>query len=173
MFVRVPRDYYEQDLDFRRQCLSAASVQHLCKSIVMENTRAPHDFVECGGFANSKFYCVIIQVLQTAPLSSHCKAERYANRLLFAVQYAARLHAEKLKRYLAKLNSKLGSKNFNMRLAPSEISDRLTSYTHNAVRVAQSCFNTVMHGHLAKPSACAGHAHLHGNTTANNHVPLH
>ena len=51
------------------------------------------------------------------------------------MQYAARLHAEKLKRYLANLNGKLGSKNFNMRLAPSQISDRLTSYTHNAVRV--------------------------------------
>ena len=63
------------------------------------------------------------------------------------MQYAARLHAEKLKRYLAKLNGKLGSKSFNMRLAPSEVSDRLTSYTHNAVCVAQSSFNTVMHSH--------------------------
>lgn len=39
-FVRVPGDYYDQSLEVRRECLSAASVDHLCKSIVMENTRA-------------------------------------------------------------------------------------------------------------------------------------
>lgn len=56
-----------------------------------------------------------------------------AKKCLCALQYAARLHADKLKRFLHKLNGKLGIKNFNMRLAPADVSDALTGYTHNAV----------------------------------------
>ena len=31
-FVRVPGDYYQQPLEYRRACLNAASVQHLCNA---------------------------------------------------------------------------------------------------------------------------------------------
>lgn len=62
VFMRVPVDYYDHDLEYRRQCLSAASVEHLCKSIVMENTKAPSEFNDCGGLEDSRYYCVIVQV---------------------------------------------------------------------------------------------------------------
>lgn len=38
-FVRVPAQYYDEDLPFRAACLQAASVNHLCKTICMENTK--------------------------------------------------------------------------------------------------------------------------------------
>ena len=45
------------DLEFRRKCLEAESVQHLCKSIVMENTKLSEPVAGV-----SKYYCVIVQV---------------------------------------------------------------------------------------------------------------
>lgn len=45
------------DLDFRRNCLEAESIQHLCKSIVMENTKLTEPVPGV-----SKYYCVIVQV---------------------------------------------------------------------------------------------------------------
>ncbi len=52
-------------------------------------------------------------------------------------QYAARLHAEKLKRCLYQsqkaAGGALGTKAFNMRLCPADVSDRLTGFQHNAV----------------------------------------
>lgn len=70
--VRVSPDYYDQALDYRRRCLAAPSVDHLCKSIVMENTRA-HPSVD--GFTNpcnSKYYVVIIQVRGYAGTDEEC-----------------------------------------------------------------------------------------------------
>ena len=49
------------------------------------------------------------------------------------MQYAARLHAEKLKRAIHKLNGKLGIRHFNLRLAAEDVSDQLSGYKHNAV----------------------------------------
>ena len=52
-------------------------------------------------------------------------------------QYAARLHAEKLKRCLYQsqkaAGGTLGTKAFNMRLCNEDVSDRLTGFQHNAV----------------------------------------
>ena len=39
-FVRAPPEYYERPLEFRRTVVGAASVDHLCKTIIMVNTRA-------------------------------------------------------------------------------------------------------------------------------------
>ncbi|KAK9916115.1 hypothetical protein WJX75_008808 [Coccomyxa subellipsoidea] len=73
----------------------------------MENTKVEEDIAGC-----PKYCCVI-------------------------VQYAARLHAEKLKRLMHKQHKEeggsLGIKNFNMRLAPEDVSNRLTGFEHNAV----------------------------------------
>jgi hypothetical protein len=41
----VPSDYYGWDLSQRAQCLGAPSIQHLCKSLLMENTKRPGTFV--------------------------------------------------------------------------------------------------------------------------------
>lgn len=45
------------DLERRRKCLNAQSVLHLCKSIVMENTKVEEDIAGC-----PKYCCVIVQV---------------------------------------------------------------------------------------------------------------
>ncbi|KXZ54798.1 hypothetical protein GPECTOR_4g869 [Gonium pectorale] len=108
-FARVPPDYYDQPLEYRRGCLGAQRVELLCKSIVMENTRAHESVVGWDDPYHSKYYCVI-------------------------VQYTARLHADKLKMALLELGGrKFGRQYYNMRLAPEEVNDALTGYSHNAV----------------------------------------
>ncbi|KAG8662235.1 uncharacterized protein LOC110609530 isoform X2 [Manihot esculenta] len=108
-FKRVPSDYYDWSLEARRDSLGAASVDHLCKSIVLVNTQAPSDIIDCSDCKNSKYYIVV-------------------------VQYTARFNAETVKNYLYMLNDcKIAKKKFNLRLAPEEISAKLTGYEHNAV----------------------------------------
>jgi hypothetical protein len=58
----VSGDYYDQPLEFRRDCLQAASVDHLCKSIIMENTKAHSSVQGWDNPNNSKYYVVIVQV---------------------------------------------------------------------------------------------------------------
>ncbi|GJN21772.1 hypothetical protein PR202_gb09286 [Eleusine coracana subsp. coracana] len=108
-FRRVPTDYYDRPLEERRALLRADSVAQLCKSIVMVNTQAAADVVDCSNPKNSKYYVVI-------------------------VQYMARLNAETIKNFLYELNEKqIPKKRFNMRLAPEEESCKLTGFVHNAV----------------------------------------
>lgn len=61
-FKRVPSDYYGWPLESRRDALSAASIHHLCKSIVLVNTQAPANVVDCTNRNNSKYYVVLVQV---------------------------------------------------------------------------------------------------------------
>ncbi|GAX80352.1 hypothetical protein CEUSTIGMA_g7791.t1 [Chlamydomonas eustigma] len=108
-FVRAPPDYYAQALEYRMRCVGASSVNHLCKSMIMENTRAHPSVDGWSNPLNSKYYVVI-------------------------VQYTARLHTEKLKNFVYKLSEgKIGKQYFNMRLAPSDVSDTLSGFVHNAV----------------------------------------
>ena len=46
-----------QDLEYRRMCLGAESIQHLCKSIIMENTKLDAE----DAVGTSKYYCVVVQ----------------------------------------------------------------------------------------------------------------
>ncbi|KAL3818215.1 hypothetical protein ACJIZ3_004120 [Penstemon smallii] len=108
-FKRVPSDYYDWPLEARRDILVAASIHHLCKSIVMVNTQAPSDITDCSDPKNSKYYVVV-------------------------VQYTARFNAETVKNFLYTLNNgKISKKKFNLRLAPEETSVKLTGYEHNGV----------------------------------------
>ncbi|KAJ8526791.1 hypothetical protein K7X08_029268 [Anisodus acutangulus] len=108
-FKRVPSDYYDCPLEARRDIVSAASIRHLCKSIVLVNTQAPSNITDCSDRNNSKYYVVV-------------------------VQYAARFNAEAVKNFLYTLNDgKIAKKKFNMRLAPEETSAKLTGYEHNGV----------------------------------------
>jgi len=107
--VLAPSEYYHQPLEFRMGIVGAASVDHLCKSIVMENTRAPKELQDCSDPTYSKYYMVI-------------------------VQYTAKLNAEKLKEFVHGLaGGRLSKKKVNMRLVSEEVSGRLTGFTHNAV----------------------------------------
>ena len=109
-FVRVPAQYYDEDLPFRAACVGAPSVHHMRKTICMENTRCTRD--DCEDPVNSRWYLVL-------------------------VQYTARLSQQKLEKFLHQLNNqggrKVGKKAFHMRLAKEEDSERLTGYAHGAV----------------------------------------
>ncbi|KAL9666316.1 hypothetical protein QQ045_000644 [Rhodiola kirilowii] len=108
-FKRVPQDYYDQPLEYRRDVLGAASVDHLCKSIVLVNTQAASDVTDCSDRKNSKYYVVI-------------------------VKYTARFNNEAVRKYLYELNEgKIAKKRFNLRLAPEDVSAKLTGYEHNGV----------------------------------------
>ncbi|KAL6556893.1 hypothetical protein OROHE_006769 [Orobanche hederae] len=108
-FKRVPFDYYDWSLEARRDILGAASVRHLCKSIVLVNTQAPADVSDCSNRNYSKYYVVV-------------------------VQYTARFNAETVKNFLYTLNDgKISKKRFNMRLAPEETSMKLTGFEYNGV----------------------------------------
>ncbi|KZV45333.1 hypothetical protein F511_04071 [Dorcoceras hygrometricum] len=108
-FKRVPSGYYSWPLEARRDALSAASIHHLCKSIVLVNTQAPSNVNDCSNRNYSKYYVVV-------------------------VQYTARFNAETVKNFLYNLNDgKIAKKKINMRLAPEETSAMLTGYEHNGV----------------------------------------
>jgi prolyl-tRNA editing enzyme YbaK/EbsC (Cys-tRNA(Pro) deacylase) len=107
-FVRCAPDYYTWTLEQRRRHLSSPSTDHLCKSIVLCNSRCVSDVNHDRLY--SKYYCVV-------------------------VQYSKKLKAEDLVRVLKKLNlengRELGNKNFNFRLA--EDCEIITGYPPNAV----------------------------------------
>ena len=111
---RVPSDYYERDLEYRRQCLQGLSVSHLCKSMVMENTKDERQFPEGlpkgeEDLWDSKYFMVI-------------------------VQYVSRLNAEKIRDHIFDMREgKTPRKKIKMRLAPAEVSYAITGYDHNAV----------------------------------------
>jgi len=103
-FVRAPPDYYDRDLEFRRGLLKAPSTHHLCKSIIMENTR-----VEEGDPGVVKYWLVI-------------------------VQYTSRLDAELLRNFVYNHHKGLLSRaKVNMRLVAEETSDTLSGFRKNAV----------------------------------------
>ncbi|KAL2926458.1 3-ketodihydrosphingosine reductase TSC10 [Bienertia sinuspersici] len=109
IFKVAPSNYYNLSLELRRDILSAPSIHHLCKSIVLVNTQAQSHVIDCSNRDNSKYYVVV-------------------------VQYTARFNAEMVKNYLYSLNEgKVPKKKFNLRLAPEEISNNLTGFEHNAV----------------------------------------
>ncbi|KAI9205004.1 YbaK/aminoacyl-tRNA synthetase-associated domain-containing protein [Polychytrium aggregatum] len=107
-FYSVESDYYDWPLQKRALRLAAPSQAHLCKSIVFENTRhlPTGDLLDP---SNSKYYCVI-------------------------VQYVDKLNTQKLMNFVRDLKQKtVSKKNYNLRVAPEDISLELTGYENNAV----------------------------------------
>lgn len=102
----VPSDYYSHSLQWRRDILQADSINHLCKSILMENTHC--DSKDCSNPRNSRYYMVLFQ-------------------------YIERIDAEKVMRVVKSWNEGVGKKKFNFRVAPSDISEKLTGFKHGGV----------------------------------------
>ena len=103
-FVRAPKEYYDRDLDFRRQVLNAPTIDHLCKSIVMENTK-----VDGSDPSVVKYWLVI-------------------------VQYNARLSNEALRAFVLEHHKgALPKSKVNMRLVAEGKSNDMTGFTKNAV----------------------------------------
>ena len=111
MRVASSLEYYKQDLQWRMDWLGAPSQEHLCKSIVMENTAfdqnsyTPHFY--------EKYYCVVIQ-------------------------YTTKINSDKLGKLGRDIQNKhcvnkLGKKQFHFRLVAADVSYNLTGYRHNAV----------------------------------------
>eukprot|EP00455_Lapot_gusevi_P006926 TRINITY_DN12984_c0_g1_i1.p1 TRINITY_DN12984_c0_g1~~TRINITY_DN12984_c0_g1_i1.p1 ORF type:complete len:269 (-),score=48.61 TRINITY_DN12984_c0_g1_i1:536-1294(-) len=107
-FKRTPLDYYSWPLSQRKEYLQAPSEDYLCKSIIMVNTHCEHDNYD--NASDSKYYCIVLQ-------------------------YTTKLNPEKLARFVhSTLNErKLAKKKFNFRLAPEDVSFRLSGFGHNAV----------------------------------------
>ncbi|KAI9168379.1 hypothetical protein H9P43_007751 [Blastocladiella emersonii ATCC 22665] len=103
----VEPDYYEWSLA-RRMCrLAAPTRNHLCKTIVMENTRCPHKSIDDPRF--SRYYAVI-------------------------VQYTGKLNTQKLFNFARDLKDRtISKKNYNFRLVDPAVSEELTGYGNNGV----------------------------------------
>jgi len=104
-FKRVPGNYYDRPLEARKDLVGAASINHLCKTIVMENCKWSK---EDASPTNPQFVCVVLQ-------------------------YTTRLNADAVKKAIAEANPSVSKSKFNFQLAQEADSDRLTGYRHNAV----------------------------------------
>lgn len=127
-FTRVPSDYYDRPLEYRRSCLGAASLDRLCKTLLLTNTRArkmkkanDDDDNNNNSGDNDK-----LTPRQRAALSEH---------FLVIVQYEnARFDAERLKRVLCERAAGAApAKGFNLRLAADGAAEELTGYVPGAV----------------------------------------
>ncbi|CAG8533063.1 2167_t:CDS:2, partial [Gigaspora rosea] len=106
-FYEVESDYYEWELQRRAFRLVAPSIDHLCKSVIFENTRCIHDNIDDP--LNSKYYCVI-------------------------VQYVGSINTQKLMNFVRGLKNKsISKKNYNFRVADAEKSIELTGFENNGV----------------------------------------
>jgi len=113
-FWRVRSDYYEQELTWRRDMVGAASVQQLCKSMIMENTKVGELSLEQATAAGRiKYVCVVLQ---------------YAG---------AKLQKEKLTDAIRRMEgaNAVGKKQYSLRMVSQETSDELSGFEHNAVTV--------------------------------------
>ena len=107
-FIRAPKEYYDETLEFRRAVLGAPSVDCLCKSIVMENTRVDED--ACQEDPNIIKYWLVI------------------------VQYACPgAKKELLNKCVHSLQPSLSKKKVNMRVVAEDLSMELSGFGKNAV----------------------------------------
>lgn len=120
-FTRVPADYYDKSLEYRRECLRAASLSRLCKTLLLENTKAKK-FNEREAVRNA----TDLTPRQRAALSEH---------FLVVVQYDnARFDAERLKKELvSRAEGFAPAKAFNLRLAGDGVAEEMTGFVHGAV----------------------------------------
>lgn len=105
-FKWVPSDYYSQNLQWRRDVLGAPTIQHLCKTIVLENTQCENK--DCSNYDNSRYYMIVYR-------------------------YVDRFNAEMVMRVMRERNPGLGKRKFNYRLANPETALALTGFGHGAV----------------------------------------
>ena len=140
-FTRVPGDYYDHSLDYRRECLRAAALSRLCKTLLMENTKAKKFNERDEVKKNAE-----ITPSQRAALSEH---------FLVIVQYEdARFDAERRKRERVKRAGGFApAKAFNLRLAKDGVAEAMTGFVPGAVTpVGALCGLLGSHGQKAVAS---------------------
>jgi prolyl-tRNA editing enzyme YbaK/EbsC (Cys-tRNA(Pro) deacylase) len=112
-FVQVESDYYDWELEKRKDRLSAPSIDHLCKTLLFENTKykplPDQDPLDVLNPTHPKFVMVVIQ-------------------------YTDKMSTKKLNLYMRQLGGMVqSSKVFNMRIAPEEVAQKLTGFGKNGV----------------------------------------
>ncbi|KAG4085405.1 YbaK/ProRS associated domain-containing protein [Neocallimastix lanati (nom. inval.)] len=106
-FIHVESDYYDWELQRRALRVLAPSKEHMCKTVVMENTRCSVNDMKDP--LNSKYYAV-------------------------CVQYTSKLNTQKLMNFVRSLKNKtISKKHYNFRLASPEKSAELTGFDKNGV----------------------------------------
>ncbi|PFH33454.1 YbaK/proline-tRNA ligase associated domain-containing protein [Besnoitia besnoiti] len=104
--VQVPSHYYGISLEERRAMLNAPSIAHLCKTVVLENTK----HIGVDDKLNSKYYMVV-------------------------VQYIRKVNGERVKDLIKQVNAdrglKLGNKKLNFNFCRT--SAELTGFVYNAI----------------------------------------
>ena len=108
-FWRVADEYYAHELPWRRDVLGAQSVQQLCKSMIMENTRVTVE--EAAATGRLKYVCMVLQ---------------YAN---------GKLRSDRMTEAVRALEggSAASKKQYNIRMVSEEVSLELSGFAHNAV----------------------------------------
>ncbi|KAI8370247.1 hypothetical protein BD560DRAFT_396848 [Blakeslea trispora] len=105
--IPVEPDYYDWELQQRAFRVNAPSKEHMCKSVILENTRCTHE--EISDPLYSRYYCVITQYVKpvnTQKLLNYCRAMK---------------------------NKEISKKHYNYRLADPEISLQLTGFQKGGV----------------------------------------
>eukprot|EP00743_Colponemidia_sp_Colp-15_P005967 GILK01006413.1.p1 GENE.GILK01006413.1~~GILK01006413.1.p1 ORF type:complete len:234 (-),score=23.76 GILK01006413.1:238-900(-) len=108
---RVEDNYYSLSLRQRRNILGAPSIDHLCKTLVVENTACSHN--DCSNPRNSRYYAVVIQ-------------------------YTTRLSSEKVLRFVRNMNinsttEPQSKKFYNFQFCAEEVQEALTGYEKGSV----------------------------------------
>jgi hypothetical protein len=103
-------NYFNMNLEERKELLNAADIRLLCKTIILENT------------AFDKKY----------------ESEFYQQFYIAIVQFVTEFHGEKLNKNLkllqnANCSEKLSNKYFHMRLAKEEQAFEMTGYKYNCI----------------------------------------
>ncbi|KAI7871691.1 YbaK/aminoacyl-tRNA synthetase-associated domain-containing protein [Spinellus fusiger] len=106
-FIQVESNYYDWELQQRAFRVNAPSREHMCKSVLLENTRCIHDSIQDPN--NARYYCVI-------------------------TQYVKPVNTQKLLNYVRDLtNKEISKKYYNFRLADAQKSFELTGYLSGGV----------------------------------------
>jgi prolyl-tRNA editing enzyme YbaK/EbsC (Cys-tRNA(Pro) deacylase) len=112
-FVQVESDYYDWSLEKRMERLSAPSIDHLCKTLLFENTKW--------------------KPLEGQPITEVLRPE-HPKYVLVVIQYTDKMSTKKLNMYMRQLSGMVqSSKVFNMRIAPEEVAQQLTGFGKNGV----------------------------------------
>ena len=116
--VKAPKNYFDLNLEERVDILGAASTDHLCKTIIMQNTRY--------GIGVKSF-------------PDSADDATYPQNVIVLTQFTARLNANRLVNIMKQHQndktqaSKVTSKGFKFRHAEEEIATGLTGYPHNSI----------------------------------------
>ncbi|KAI8078650.1 uncharacterized protein BX664DRAFT_342401 [Halteromyces radiatus] len=106
-FIPVESDYYDWEIQQRAFRVKAPSRSHMCKSLIMENTRCTH--TEISDPLYSRFYCII-------------------------TRYDSPVNTQVLMNYVRGLTNKtISKKNYNFRLADAKVSLELTGFQKGGV----------------------------------------